>query len=130
MIVIPLLRRRYYAPTPNGWKISIFLEEAGIPYNLIPVDLARGDQFAPSFLALSPNNRMPAILDRAPPGGGPPVSVFESGAILLYLARKAGKFYPPAGDAHLRARTEARRPPSPSRRHGAGASGFTFRRVC
>lgn len=84
----------HYWPTPNGWKISIMLEEAGLPYRVIPVNIARGEQFRPEFLAISPNNRMPAIVDDDPPGGGAPVSIFESGAILLYLAEKSGQFLP------------------------------------
>jgi GSH-dependent disulfide-bond oxidoreductase len=84
----------YYWPTPNGWKISIMLEECGLPYKLIPVNIGTGEQFKPDFLKISPNNRMPAIVDHDPPGGGAPVSVFESGAILQYLAEKAGKFLP------------------------------------
>ncbi len=84
----------YYWPTPNGWKISIMLEEGGLPYKFIPVNIGKGEQFLPDFLAISPNNRMPAIVDHAPAGGGAPVAVFESGAILLYLAEKAGKFIP------------------------------------
>ena len=83
----------YYWPTPNGWKISIMLEECGLPYVVRPVDISKGDQFTPQFLAISPNNRMPAIVDPAGPGGRP-ISVFESGAILQYLGRKTGKFYP------------------------------------
>jgi GSH-dependent disulfide-bond oxidoreductase len=83
----------YYWPTPNGWKISIMLEECGLPYVVRPVDISRGEQFTPEFLAISPNNRMPAIVDPAGPGGRP-ISVFESGAILQYLGRKTGKFYP------------------------------------
>jgi len=83
----------HYWPTPNGWKISIMLEECGLPYKMIPVNIARGDQFKPAFLAISPNNRMPAIVDPQGPGGKP-ISVFESGAILQYLGRKTGKFYP------------------------------------
>lgn len=82
----------YYWPTPNGWKISIALEEMGLPYNLNLVNIGAGDQFAPDFLAISPNNRMPAIVDPDGPGGTP-VSIFESGAILQYLARKTGHFY-------------------------------------
>ncbi len=84
----------YYWPTPNGWKVSIMLEECSLPYRTIPVDISRGEQFAPEFLAISPNNRMPAIVDRDPPAeyAGVPVPVFESGAILLHLARKCGKF--------------------------------------
>ena len=83
----------YYWPTPNGWKVSIMLEECGLPYNMIPVNIARGDQFKPAFLKISPNNRMPAIVDPDGPGGRP-ISVFESGAILQYLGRKTGQFYP------------------------------------
>lgn len=83
----------YYAPTPNGWKISIMLEELGLPYNVIPVNIREGDQFKPEFLAISPNNRMPAIVDHDGPDGKS-ISVFESGAILQYLGRKTGKFYP------------------------------------
>lgn len=83
----------YFWPTPNGWKISIMLEECGLPYEVIPVNIAKGEQFSPEFLAVSPNNRMPAIVDPDGPDGKP-VSVFESGAILQYLGRKSGKFYP------------------------------------
>ena len=83
----------YYWPTPNGWKISIALEEMGLPYDLRPVNIGTGEQFRPEFLAISPNNRMPAIVDPDGPGGRP-ISVFESGAILQYLGRKTGKFYP------------------------------------
>jgi GST-like protein len=83
----------YYWPTPNGWKITIMLEECGLPYVVIPVDISKGDQFKPEFLAISPNNRMPAIVDRGGPGGRS-ISIFESGAILQYLGRKTGKFYP------------------------------------
>jgi len=95
----PRQRRRdrpielYYWPMPNGWKISIMLEECGLPYVVRPVDISKGEQFAPEFLAISPNNRMPAIIDPDGPGGSP-ISVFESGAILQYLGRKTGKFYP------------------------------------
>jgi GSH-dependent disulfide-bond oxidoreductase len=84
----------YHWPTPNGHKITIFLEEAGVPYRIHPVDIRKGDQFKPEFLAISPNNRMPAIVDTAPADGGQPISLFESGAILLYLAEKTGKFIP------------------------------------
>jgi GST-like protein len=84
----------HYWPTPNGWKISIMLEECGLPYTLVPVNIGRGEQFKPEFLAISPNNRMPAIVDHAPAGGGGPVSVFESGAILIYLAETTGRFLP------------------------------------
>ena len=83
----------YYWPTPNGHKITLFLEEAGLPYAIKPVNIGKGEQFQPEFLAFSPNNRMPAIIDHAPADGGPPVSVFESGAILVYLANKAGRFF-------------------------------------
>ncbi len=84
----------YYWPTPNGWKISIMLEECALPYRMVPVNIGRGEQFAPGFLAISPNNRMPAMVDHAPPGGGAPLAVFESGAILQYLAEKTGQFLP------------------------------------
>tara|TARA_R110002167_G_scaffold179707_5_gene379460 strand:- start:571 stop:1254 length:684 start_codon:yes stop_codon:yes gene_type:complete len=84
----------YYAPTPNGWKITIMLEECGLPYTVKSVNIGRGEQFTPEFLAISPNNRIPAIVDRAPADGGEPVTIFESGAILLYLADKAGRFLP------------------------------------
>jgi GST-like protein len=83
----------YYWPTPNGWKITIMLEECGLPYRMIPVDISKGEQFKPEFLAISPNNRMPAIVDHDGLGGKL-ISVFESGAILQYLGRKTGKFYP------------------------------------
>ena len=83
----------YYWPTPNGWKITIMLEECGLPYKLVPVNISRGDQFKPEFLAISPNNRMPAIVDHDGPGSRP-ISIFESGAILQYLGRKTGKLYP------------------------------------
>jgi len=91
----------YYWSTPNGWKITIMLEECGLPYNVIPVNISAGDQFKPEFLKIAPNNRMPAIVDPDGPGGRP-ISVFESGAILQYLGRKTGKFYP----ADERARVE------------------------
>ncbi len=83
----------YYWPTPNGWKVAILLEELGLPYETKPVNIGKGDQFAPEFLAISPNNRMPAIVDRGAEGG--PLAVFESGAVMLYLAEKAGRFIPP-----------------------------------
>ncbi len=82
------------APTPNGWKISIMLEECGLPYRVQWIDLGKGEQFAPDFLTISPNNRIPAITDHAPADGGEPISVFETGAILLYLAEKTGQFLP------------------------------------
>jgi len=83
----------YFWPTPNGFKISIMLEECKLPYTLIPVNISKGEQFKPDFLKISPNNRMPAIVDPAGPGGRP-IAIFESGAILQYLGRKTGKFYP------------------------------------
>ncbi|AVH71612.1 glutathione binding-like protein [Nostoc sp. 'Lobaria pulmonaria (5183) cyanobiont'] len=84
----------YYWATPNGHKITIFLEEVGLPYTINPVNIGAGDQFKPEFLKISPNNRMPAIVDHEPADGGAPISVFESGAILLYLAEKTGKLIP------------------------------------
>jgi GST-like protein len=92
----------YYWTTPNGHKITIFLEETGLPYAIKPVNIGKGEQFKPEFLAISPNNRIPAIVDNDPAGGGKPISIFESGAILQYLAEKTGKFLP----ADLRGRTE------------------------
>ena len=84
----------HYWPTPNGKKVAILLEEAGIAYQLKPLNIVKGEQFAEAYLALNPNHRMPTIVDRAPAGGGPPVVVFESGTILLYLAEKSGRFWP------------------------------------
>jgi GST-like protein len=84
----------YYWGTPNGLKIRLFMEEAGLPHRIIPVDIGKGEQFTPEFLAISPNNRIPAIVDREPSGGGGPLSLFESGAILLYLAEKTRRFIP------------------------------------
>ncbi len=84
----------YYWTTPNGHKITMFLEEVGLPYNIFPINIGSGDQFKPEFLKISPNNRIPAIIDREPTGGGEPISVFESGAILLYLAEKTNKLIP------------------------------------
>ncbi|TCC14439.1 GSH-dependent disulfide bond oxidoreductase [Kosakonia quasisacchari] len=81
----------YFAPTPNGHKITLFLEEAELEYRLIRVDISKGDQFRPDFLSISPNNKIPAIVDHLPADGGAPLSIFESGAILLYLAEKTGK---------------------------------------
>lgn len=81
----------YYAPTPNGHKITLFLEEAGLAYRIHRIDISKGDQFQPAFLAISPNNKIPAIVDHEPADGGAPLSLFESGAILLYLAEKSGK---------------------------------------
>ena len=92
----------YYWTTPNGHKITMFLEEAGLPYRLIPVNISIGEQFKPEFLAIAPNNRIPALVDHAPADGGAPLSLFESGAILLYLAEKTRRFIP----ADLRGRVE------------------------
>jgi GST-like protein len=92
----------YYWTTPNGHKITIFLEETGLPYKIFPINIGKGEQFAKDFLAISPNNRIPAMIDHEPPGGGAPISVFESGEMLLYLAEKTGKFL--AKD--IRARTQ------------------------
>jgi GSH-dependent disulfide-bond oxidoreductase len=94
----------YYWPTPNGHKITMFLEEAGVPYTIVPVNIGKGDQFKPDFLKIGPNNRMPAIIDRAPKDGGAPIPVFESGAILEYLGDKTGQFFP----TDLRKRNEVR----------------------
>ena len=91
----------YYAPTPNGWKISIMLEEAEMEYKVIPVNLGAGDQFKPEFLKISPNNRMPVIVDSDGPGGEE-ISVFESGAILMYLGEKSGKFFPQSDKERIR----------------------------
>ena len=82
----------HYWPTPNGHKVTLFLEEAGLDYTIHPVNIGKGDQFRPEYLAFSPNNKMPAIVDHAPADGGAPQTVFESGAILLYLAEKTGQF--------------------------------------
>ncbi len=87
----------HYWPTPNGWKVTIMLEELGVPYEVRYVNIGKGEQFAPEFLAVSPNNRMPAIVDPEGPGGGP-ISVFESAAILMYLGRKFGRFYAEGGE--------------------------------
>lgn len=93
----------YYWTTPNGHKITMFLEETGTPYKLIPVNIGKGEQFTPEFLAIAPNNRIPAIVDHAPADGGSPVSLFESGAILLYLGDKLGQLVPPPSDIRPRA---------------------------
>ena len=92
----------YYWTTPNGHKITIFLEETGLPYKIFPINIGKGEQFAKDFLKISPNNRIPAMIDHDPPGGGAPVPVFESGAMLMYLADKTGKFWP----KDLRGRTQ------------------------
>lgn len=92
----------YYWTTPNGHKITMFLEESGLPYTIHPINIGQGDQFKPEFLRIAPNNRIPAIVDQAPQDGGEPISLFESGAILQYLAEKTGHFL----SADLRVRTE------------------------
>ncbi|MBI3708074.1 MAG: glutathione S-transferase N-terminal domain-containing protein [Proteobacteria bacterium] len=92
----------YFWTTPNGYKILLFAEEAGIPYTIKPINISKGEQFNPDFLRISPNNRIPALVDHAPASGGSPISVFESGAILLYLAEKIGRFIP----TDLRGRVE------------------------
>jgi len=92
----------YYWTTPNGHKITMFLEESGMPYRIVPINIGKGEQFAPDFLKIAPNNRMPAIVDHQPADGGAPISLFESGAILLYLADKSGRFIAP----DLRGRNE------------------------
>ncbi len=92
----------HYWPTPNGHKVTMLLEETAMPYRIVPVNIGKGEQFKPEFLAISPNNRMPAIVDHRPLDGGPPICVFESGAILLYLADKIEQFIP----SSIRGRTE------------------------
>lgn len=92
----------YYWPTPNGKKVTILLEECGLEYKVTPVSISRGDQFAPDFLKLNPNHRMPVMVDHRPADGGAPVSVFESGAIMMYIAEKTGRFWP----QEIRARYE------------------------
>ena len=92
----------HFWPTPNGKKVTILLEECGMPYRIVPCNIGRGDQFSEAFLRISPNNRMPALVDHEPADGGGPLSVFESGAMMMYIAEKAGRFYPQA----LRARYE------------------------
>ena len=84
----------HYWPTPNGKKVTILLEELGVPYRIVDANIGRGDQFTDEFLKISPNNRMPALVDHAPKGGGEPLSVFESGAIMMYIAEKEGRFWP------------------------------------
>jgi GST-like protein len=93
----------YYWTTPNGHKITMFLEETGLPYRIVPINIGKGEQFAPDFLGIAPNNRIPAIVDHQPVDGGAPLALFESGAILLYLADKSGRFIAP----DLRGRNEA-----------------------
>ena len=84
----------HYWPTPNGKKVTILLEEAAIPYNIVKCNIGKGDQFTPGFLKMNPNHRMPTMVDTAPADGGAPLAIFESGAIMMYLAEKAGQFYP------------------------------------
>lgn len=84
----------HFWPTPNGKKVTILLEEAGIPYNIVPCNIGRGDQFTDDFLRINPNHRMPVLVDPTPPGGGEPIAIFESGAIMMYLAEKCGRFFP------------------------------------
>jgi GST-like protein len=84
----------HYWPTPNGKKVTILLEELGVPYTIVPVNIGKGDQFTDAYLKIGPNNRMPVLVDHAPKGGGEPISVFESGAIMLYIAEKEGRFWP------------------------------------
>ena len=84
----------HYWPTPNGKKVTILLEECGLPYRIVPCSIGQGDQFADEFLRISPNNRMPAMVDHEPKGGGEPIALFESGVIMMYIAEKAGRFYP------------------------------------
>ena len=93
----------FYWPTPNGHKVTIFLEETGMTYKVSPINIGKGEQFQPDFLKIAPNNRMPAILDHQPADGGAPLPVFESGAILVYLAEKIGQFLPaePRRKAHV-----------------------------
>src|SRR5258708_39514811 len=84
----------HYWPTPNGKKVTILLEECGMPYKIVPVNIGRGDQFSTEFLEMNPNHRMPVMVDREPKGGGKPIVVFESGGIMMYIAEMAGKVYP------------------------------------
>jgi GSH-dependent disulfide-bond oxidoreductase len=84
----------YFWPTPNGKKVTILLEELGVPYRIVPVNIGKGDQFKPDFLKLNPNHRMPALVDTEPKGGGAPIGIFESGAIMMYVAEKEGRFFP------------------------------------
>src|SRR5271154_1052413 len=90
----------YYWPTPNGWKVTIMLEECGLPYTIKPVNIGRGDQLSSTFLRISPNGRMPVIVDHEPIGGGGPITIFESGAIMMYLGEKTRKFWPQ--ETHLK----------------------------
>src|ERR1041385_3835025 len=108
----PLMIDLHYWTTPNGHKVTMFLEETGTPYKIFPVNIGKGEQFKADFLAISPNNRIPAMVDHDPPGGGKPLSVFESGAMLVYLAEKTGKFLP----------TEPRKRAAPREDRGPAAS--------
>jgi GST-like protein len=125
----------HYWPTPNGWKVSIMLEECGLPYRVVPVNIGKGDQFKPEFLAISPNNRMPAIVDHD--ADGETVSVFESGAILLHLAEKSGRFMPTdrrgrketlSGSSGRSAISADGRAAQPFRQLRAGEHGYSHRR--
>src|SRR6476646_3935930 len=98
----------YFWPTGNGKKIVILLEELGLPYTTKPINIGRGDQLAPEFLKISPNGRMPAIVDDEPMGGGAPISIFESGPIMMYLAEKTGRFYPQDPRGKIRCRSVGR----------------------
>ena len=118
----------HYWPTPNGKKVTILLEECGTPYRVVPCSIGQGDQFKHEFLAICPNNRMPAMVDTEPADGGEPITLFESGAIMMYIAEKAGQFYP----QEIRPRHEvnqwviwqmANRGRSPGRRATSGGSG-------
>ena len=116
----------HYWPTPNGKKVTILLEELGVPYNVVPVQISRGDQFTDGFLRISPNNRMPAIVDQAPTGGGAAISVFESGAIMMYLAEKEGRFWP-QDDVRAKSAAPAAVISQPSRLRSARPSSVSAR---
>ena len=118
----------YYWTTPNGHKITMFLEETGTPYRIVPVNIGAGDQFKPDFLAIAPNNRIPAIVDTEPADGGEPIPVFESGAILLYLAEKTGKF--PALRSQRPHRCLAMAVLADGRSRTDGGAEPSFRAVC
>jgi GSH-dependent disulfide-bond oxidoreductase len=105
----------YFWPTPNALKLRLSLEEAGLPYRIIPIDIGKGMQFAPDYLAISPNNKIPALVDDAPLDGGAPIAIFESGAMLLYLAEKTGQFLPT--DIRARAGPAGTRDPRQCTRH-------------
>jgi GSH-dependent disulfide-bond oxidoreductase len=97
----------HYWPTPNGKKVTILLEELGMPYDIVPCNIGKGDQSEPEFLKISPNNRMPALVDHAPADGGPTISVFEPGAIMMYLAEKAGRFLRASAQPHPERHSDA-----------------------